>query len=234
LCGTTFRSRRSYPRNRARSAGAAVGFGGTTSFLGVAPDGGIYVAGGFDGTGVFGTSAQDSAFPTQFVAYIDPTGSITATGSWVAKPPGGPPALALAKDGSFFQASDIDFRRVAPTTGSAVWSSPTPTWFLPRMAAATNVIVAGEFLMPTDFDFGAGQALLQDQGSFLASYTTGGQLLWVRQLNVATNDGVIIGLDGSLYYLNILWLPLTDFDPGPAVDAIQVTNYDCLITKFAP
>ncbi len=226
------------------SNGATVGTTQTAPFLGVAPDGGIYIAGGFDGTGVFGTTSQTGGSQTKFLAHLDATGSITATGSWVVNPPDLRPAVALAADGSLFQASDTDLRRIAPTTGQAVWSFPTPTLSFVGLSAATNVIVTGIFSAPTDFGFGSGQPLLQPRGpannpswtTFLAAYTTGGQLLWVREPNLPANAGVTIGPDGSLYYLNNLSLALTDYDPGSAVDAIEVTlaNIDCIITKYAP
>lgn len=225
------------------SKGATLGVAGNTAFLGVAPDRSIYVAGGFDGTGVFGTTAQVGGFETQFLAHLDAKGSITAAGSWVTNPPDLPPSFALASDGSFFQTGrQSDFRRIAPATGQAVWSFPTPGWYFSRLIAATNVIVAGAFNMPTDFSFGSGQALIQPRGStsnpylttFLAGYDTAGRLLWVREPNVPTNDPVTIGLDGSLYYLNALTLSFTDFDPGPGIDAMQFSNGDCVVTKFAP
>jgi len=224
------------------SNGATLGADGNAAFLGVAPDRSIYIAGGFDGTGVFGTSAQVAGFETQFLAHLDAMGSITASGSWVTNPADSPASFGLANDGSFFQTSrGADFRRIAPTTGQAVWSFPTPGWYLSHLAASTNVIVAGAFDMPTDFGFGSGQALIQPRGStsspdlttFLAVYDTGGRLLWVREPNVPTNDPVTIGVDGAVYYLNALTLSLTDFDPGPGIDAMQF-NGDCVVTKFAP
>jgi hypothetical protein len=213
---------------------------GTTGFLGVAPDGSIYLAGGFVGDGAFGTSPD---FEEQYVAHLDAVGSITAPGSWVVNPAGLWPSLALAADGSLFQSwsSPTEFRRIAPMTGQAAWSFPMPTWSASHLAASSNVIVAGLFDVPTDFDPGSGQALLQPRGpvnspystNFLAAYTTDGKLLWVRSPNVWTSNGVTIGRDGSLYYLNILTQELTDFDPGSAVDAIKPANLDCVITKYA-
>ena len=83
------------------SKGATIEFSGTLGFLAVAPDGGIYIAGGFDGDGVFGTGSDSE---TQFVAHLDAMGSFTATGLWVVYPPGLWPSFALASDGSLFSA----------------------------------------------------------------------------------------------------------------------------------
>ena len=81
-----------------------------------------------------------------------------------------------------------------------------------------------------------GSASIPSTTSFLAAYTTGAQLLWVREPTLPTNAEVTIGVDGSLYYLNILTFSLTDFDPGPAVDAMQspLVDANCIITKYAP
>jgi hypothetical protein len=213
-----------------------------TPFLGVAPDGSMYLGGGFSGTGAFGSSP--APYPgAQFIAHLGAAGSLTAAGSWVDMPPGIPPSLAMASDGALFESSSTAFVRVDATTGGPQWSFPTPGWFISHVAARASVVVTGEFDQATDFDFGPGQALYQPQGpsdapyptSFMAGYDEAGALQWVREPTVPTSNAVTIGLDGAIYYLNGGTSSLTDFDPGPGVDPMQApfNSNMCFITKYA-
>jgi hypothetical protein len=217
---------------------------GVTPALAVAPDGSAYLAGQFAGTGVFGSSSAISVtYGTPFIAHIDASGSLTGTGAWVVSPTESPLlGWALANDGALFEVFGTDFRRINPTTDQPIWSYTIPGWYLARPAASTEVVVSGEFNMPTDFDLGSGQALYQPYGpagqpeltNFLAAYDENGGLSWVREPNVGTNMPVTIGLDGALYYFNPTNAVLTDYDPGPAVDPIPPDQANCMITKFSP
>jgi outer membrane protein assembly factor BamB len=213
---------------------------GFTPFLGVAPDSSMYLAGGFMGVGAFGSST--APYPgTQFIAHLGAGGSLTAAGSWVDTPSGVPPSLALASDGSMFQSSNAGFARLDATTGQPQWSFPTPAWSTSHLAARASVVVVGDFEQAMDFDFGPGQALYQPQGpsdapyptSFMAGYDEAGQLQWVREPTIPTNNAVTIGLDGAIYYLNGGTQSLTDLDPGPGVDPMLAPIGTCYITKYA-
>jgi hypothetical protein len=214
---------------------------GFTPFLGVAADGSMYLGGGFSGVGAFGSTT--ATYPgTQFIAHLGAGGSLTAAGSWVDTPPGVPPSLAMAADGSLFQSSSTAFARLDAATGQPQWSFPAPAWNVSHVAARANVVVVGDFDQAMDFDFGPGQALYQPQGptdapyptSFMAGYDEAGQLQWVREPTLPTNNAVTIGLDGASYYVSVGTQSPTDLDPGPAVDPMLAPIGACYITKYAP
>jgi hypothetical protein len=215
------------------------------SFLGVAPDGAIYLAGGYDGMGAFGTT--NVSYPivaTQFLVRMDATGSLTAPGAWVRNPAGGVLMWTLGTDGSLFQAAIEGFSRVDPATGQLLWSFATPVGqqFI-HLTKGEDLVAVGSFGKPVDFDFGPAELLVQPRGPsslpdntpFLAAYDASGQLRWLRRPNVFTNNAVTIGRDGALYYINIVMQSATDFDPGPALDVKErSTTTTCYITKYAP
>ena len=110
-------------------------------------------------------------------------------------------ASVATPDGSLFQAiTEVDFRRVAPATGEAVWSYPVPVWWVYGVAATTKVVVSGTFDMTTDFGFASGQVLVQPHRTANGpeSYELScrlhrprGQLLWVREPDLPNNNGVV-------------------------------------------
>ncbi len=90
--------------------------------------------------------------------------------------------------------------------------------------AAGNVYLAGVFSETLDFDPGPGETLLTATGgpnsrtdSFVAKYSSSGQLIWARSWGSTEGDtvsGLTVDVSGNVYVSGGFY-GTTDFDPGP-------------------
>lgn len=101
---------------------------------------------------------------------------------------------------------------------------------------AGNVLVVGEFQEPTDFDPGAGVAILDPFGmdTFVAKYTPAGALVWARLIGGTGNvNGYHITSDArSNVYVTGRVRNKVDFDPGPGTHEITTTNNEAFLLKL--
>lgn len=101
---------------------------------------------------------------------------------------------------------------------------------------AGNVLVVGEFQEPTDFDPGAGVAILDPFGmdTYVAKYTPAGALVWARLIGGTGNvNGYHITSDArSNVYVTGRVRNKVDFDPGPGTHEITTTNNEAFLLKL--
>lgn len=101
---------------------------------------------------------------------------------------------------------------------------------------AGNVLVVGEFQDPTDFDPGAGVAILDPFGmdTFIAKYTPAGALVWARMIGGTGNvNGYHVTSDArNNVYVTGRVRNKVDFDPGPGTHEITTTNNEAFLLKL--
>ena len=101
---------------------------------------------------------------------------------------------------------------------------------------AGNVLVVGEFQEPTDFDPGAGVAILDPFGmdTYVAKYTPAGALVWARLIGGTGNvNGYHITSDArNNVYVTGRVRNKVDFDPGPGTHEITTTNNEAFLLKL--
>ncbi|MBL7944090.1 MAG: SBBP repeat-containing protein [Flavobacteriales bacterium] len=103
------------------------------------------------------------------------------------------------------------------------------------------VYAAGTFQGSVDFDAGSGEVLMNSNGAndaFLAKYSPGGEVIWVKSFGGQNHDGVVamdtsengtIAVCGYFVYT-------VDFDPGAGVSEFTAIEFpqqnDCFISQF--
>lgn len=106
------------------------------------------------------------------------------------------------------------------------------------VVSGNNLIIAGVFDNSTDFDPGPGTATLTSNGSFdafILCLSTAGNFTWVKQVGGLYQESVF---DLELTQQNDLLLAgsfpdTVDFDPGPGVFNLSVTDYvDAYVLKL--
>jgi|GEM_PF-6517347 len=118
--------------------------------------------------------------------------------------------------------------------GLYIWSIAYPvelTITAIKISASGDVLLGGRFRNPVDFDPGSGTTLLTNVGladSFLARYTSGGELVWAKSFGSIINDGIQAlaeAPNGEIIVAGDFQLAI-DFDPGVGETIINQPAYN--------
>jgi hypothetical protein len=130
-------------------------------------------------------------------------------------------------------------------TGQLLWASAVSATGLQEVQAVTvdalgDVYATGWFNGTVTFGGGTSVATLTSHGGadgFVLKLTSGGSMVWVRQLGGASDDGgVAVAADnaGNVYSLGI-FTGTGDYDPGPGTATLTNNGgYDIYLSKLSP
>ncbi|MCH8902458.1 MAG: T9SS type A sorting domain-containing protein [Bacteroidetes bacterium] len=98
--------------------------------------------------------------------------------------------------------------------------------------ASGNVYLTGSIQDTTDFDPGAGTAILTTSGAFFAKYDSGGNYLWANVLDGCAGSRIDIDNSANVYVTGYFF-GTVDFDPGAGTTNLtSVGLYDIFFAKY--